>query len=530
MKGKTKVTSRRYVVKARSKDASVVRIHTENNGLGALKALFVALLLVLQIALMFCLQLFFLALFKWYIAVAFVLSLMTSIYVISGDRNGNSKAVWILVLILGFSFGFIMYWLSDEKVFFSKPKKRYGAIFERTEVFRSENKADVSEEAEGYAKYLKSCGSFVPYSDSKVKYFPSGAQLFDDVLERLEQAEKFIFIEYFIIADGVLFNRLMDVLERKAQTGVDIRVIYDDMGCNRTFSRKAKKRMHRAGIKLVEFNRMISRFSVALNYRDHRKMVIIDGLTAYTGGSNLADEYINEKRMHGYWKDTGVRVDGRATDAFTLMFLRQWEFIVKPKAPEDYAPFLNHVSEDFGSGSMLIPFADGPDYGKNSGKGMYSLISASAQKKLYIMSPYFIPDETLSGILIEKARAGVDVRLILPGIPDKSYVYAVSRNNAERLIDNGVKLYCMKSSFVHSKIVMNENVAMVGSINIDLRSFYQQFECAVVTDDVQFLTDVENDFIKTFGYSERITDKNRKRNSFFHRVLACILRLFAPLM
>lgn len=530
MKDKAKVTSRRYIVRTRSNDANVVKIRTENNGWGALKALFVAVLLAIQIALLLCLQLFFLALFKWYIAVSFALSLITSVYVISTDRNGNSKAVWILVLLLGASFGFAMYWLSDEKVFFSKPKKRYNDIFERTENYRGKSDAEAEGKTASYATYLKSCGNFISYGDSAVKYFPSGAQLFDDMLERLSRAEKFIFIEYFIIADGVLFNRVMDVLEERRKAGVTVRVVCDDMGCNRTLSRKAKKRMRRAGIELKEFNRMISRFSVALNYRDHRKIVVIDGLTAYTGGSNLADEYINEKRMHGYWKDTGVRVDGRATDAFTLTFLRQWEFIVKPESPEDYAPYLNIATEDLGNGSTLIPFADGPDYDGYIGKGMYSLIAASAEKKLYIMSPYFIPDEELNGILIDKARSGVDVRLILPGIPDKAYVYAVSRNNAERLIDHGVKLYCMKSSFVHSKIVMNENVAMVGSINIDLRSFFQQFENAVVTDDVRFLSDIEDDFLRTFEYSELITDKNRKRNSFWHRAAAGFLRLFAPLM
>lgn len=230
--------------------------------------------------------------------------------------------------------------------------------------------------------------------------------------------------------------------------------------------------------------------------------------------------------MHGYWKDTGIRLDGPAADAFTLIFLRQWEFLTGKE--EDFAPFLG-AAESFPDSSAVIPYADGLDFSLPVGKNVYENIIAAAQQRLYIMSPYFIPDDTVMQLLANKARSGVDVRIVLPGIPDKALVYKVSRRNAEKLAAAGVRVYCMRNSFVHSKLLLSENCAVVGSVNFDLRSFYQQFECAVYTDDEAVMTGILHDFGQTFRDSAPISGQAGKKN-VFDRIFTGILQLFAPFM
>lgn len=511
-------------------DADVVKIKTENiGGFGAIKIFVIAAIIGVQLALMIFLHVRFVFAFTWYMIAACVMSLLTCVYILSSNKNSLSKAVWIIFLLIGFSFAFIIYWLSDERIFFYRARKRYRKIYKNAERFVSdaEFKKTGNNAVDCDCRYLKASGNFTAYTDTSVKYFSSGATFFDDVLYRLEKAEKFVFMEFFILANGSLLNRFFDVLAKKVAVGVDVRIIYDDMGSNKTLTRKTVKQFKKAGVKLIPFNRLVPIFSVAMNYRDHRKMIIIDGETVYSGGCNLADEYVNEKRMHGYWKDNGIRLDGPAVDGFTLMFLRQWEFL--RKRSEDYSEFLN-LSKSEKNGSVVVPYADGLDFSVPVGKGVYENMIAAACEKIYVMTPYFIVDDTLAELLINKATSGADVRIILPEIPDKKIVYGVSRNNAEKLMDYGVKVYLMKKSFVHGKVVLTENSVVVGSINMDLRSFYQQFECAVYTNDETVMKEVCADFENTFKDSLIITEKNKARKNIIYRVVAGFLQVFAPFM
>lgn len=517
-----------YVAKRKhSPDSKVVKIRTDKS-LGGLKTFIVCAVILSQLAILIALYIWLGLAFQWYLVFSFAMSLVTCIYVLSSKRNGLSKCVWIMLLLLGFCFGYIVYFLSDERFFFRKAKKKYREIYGRADRY---TELSVPEQATPCVRrdcnYLWNAGKFQAYRNTRVTYFSSGASLFDDVLSRIERAETFIFIEFFIVSDGVLLNRTFDLLQEKVKKGVDVRIIYDDMGSHGTFSSAMKKKIKGAGIKLQPFNRLLPRFSVALNFRDHRKLVIVDGKTAYTGGSNLADEYVNEKRMYGYWKDTGIRLDGQAVDGFSLIFLRQWEFLTGQS--EDYARFFGR-SEPYASQSVVVPYADGLDFALPIGKNVYENIISGANERLWIMTPYFVPDDTVINLLINRATAGVDVRIVLPGVPDKAFVYAVSRNNAEKLIEHGVKVYCMKNAFVHSKIVLSENCCVVGSINVDLRSFYQQFESAVYTDDASVSAQVNEDFERVFLCSERITWENGKRKYRINRIFAGIMQIFAPFM
>ena len=526
MKERVKMSKTKRMGRSRNFDTRIVRIRTENNGMGYFKTLIVLIAVALQLAAMVMLYLFLMNVFRWYVFVSLAFSIIACVHVLSTDKNGQSKAVWVMLLLLGFSVGFVLYWLSDVRVFFGRAKKRYAGIFERTERYKPlKSAAKVSKQSESMSVLLENMGGFRAYNNTRQQYFSSGAQLFDDVLERIKSAEKFVFIEFFIIADGILLERMLKVLGPKAQSGVDVRIIYDDLGSGRMLKRKTRKRIRKMGIKLEAFNRITPRFTVAMNYRDHRKIIIVDGKTAYTGGSNLADEYVNEKRMHGYWKDNGLRLDGEAVDAFTLTFLRQWEFTTRQKT--EYDGYLG-LYEPIESTAAVVPYADGLDYEKAVGKGAFAHLISTAKERLWIMTPYFVPDDTVMGLIADRAQAGVDVRIILPWVPDKPYVYAVSRDNADRIIPQGVKVYLMKNSFVHSKTMLTESGAIIGSINLDLRSFYQQFECAVFTDDMGVLKQLEDDYNSTFADSVSV-DKEKKKN-IFKRMITGFLRIFEPLM
>lgn len=512
-----------------SNDIMAVKIKTENNSLGTLKFVITIILLLVQIAALVLSYLYLLSLFNSLIIVAYILSVATTIYVISSDKNSQSKPVWILVLMLIPIFGFIIYFISDDKVSFLGSRKRFKKIFDESEKYKKKETLPVTadQDAKRTAEYFKNIGGFEMYSNTDTTYYSSGTSFFDSVLEEIDKAEKFVFMEYFIISDGVLLWRVLDILERKAKMGVDIRIIYDDLGSHGTLSKKNKAKIKKIGIKLRSFNPLFSRVSAALNYRDHRKIVVVDGKVAFTGGANLADEYTNEKRMHGYWKDAGIMLEGAAVNAFTLAFLRQWEFITKKTV--EYEPYFG-VSASTKNKFYCIPFVDGLEYKHSVGKGVFETMIAGATRKIYIMTPYFILDDAMISLLKQKALSGVDVRIVIPGVADKKFVYTVSRSSAEKLIEFGVKVYVMDDCFVHSKLLLTESSAVVGSINFDLRSFYQQFESALYLTDKKTMSDIGKDFEKTFAISTQITSKNQKRNNFFYRLWAGILKLISPFM
>ena len=510
--------------KPKSSDVKVVKIKTDTKFFGTLKLLLVIGVIALQIFGLIALYFWLTEVFVGYLGLSFLLSFCTCFYVVSSNKNGYSKAVWTIFLLVFFEFAWFFYLISDETIFFKKSKKYYKKIFNdykfipNIKIKNTDNRINLD------ATYLSSTANFPVYSNCKCDYYNSGTKLFDEILKNIKKAKKFVFIEYFIIADGVLLTRLLDILKQKVQEGVDVRIIYDDMGCHSKLKHKTKKYIKKIGIKLECFNRLVPIFNIALNYRDHRKIVIIDGNFAFTGGANLSDEYINEKRMHGYWKDSGIKVQGKAVDSFTIIFLRQWAFVTKKLQNLD--KFLN-MYKSYKNDSLVIPYADGLDYKNNIGMNLFNQTITQAQEKIYIMTPYFVPEETILTALKNKALAGADVRILLPQIPDKSYVYKVSINNAKKLTKFGIKVYLLKNSFVHSKCLLTDYQAIVGTINMDLRSFYQQFENAVYTNDKKIMNDILTDFNDCFFKSKIL---NYKKDNLINRIIVGILRIFSPLM
>ncbi len=515
----------KYSKAKRSPEGLFIKIKTEKNGLGALKAFSVAFVILLKLVVFVLLHIWFVQILNIYALISFVLSVLACIYALSSDRSPTAKAVLIFIAMALFIVGYYIVLFTDQRVFFARAKKRYKRVFERTAKTASEGKAEqVDGRVAQDCKYLKTAGGFEAFDRSDVKYFSSGGQLLDDILESVSKAEKFVFIEFFIISDGILLNALTSVLEEKVKNGVEVRIIYDDLGSFRTFSKKSKRRLKKCGVQLVAFNRFIPFIKIAQNIRDHRKIVVVDGKTAYTGGVNIADEYMNTRRMYGYWKDAGVRVEGAAVDGFTLMFLRQWDYLTGGQT--DCGSYYGLYTPKENS-SAVVPFACGLDYDTPIGKEVYLNIIAKAQKRLYLMTPYLVPDNTVMNMLVNKAKSGCDVRIVLPQVPDKAYVYTISLDNARILAREGVKVFLMKNSFVHSKVMLSDYCAVIGSVNLDMRSFFQQLESALYTDDECVMADVGKDFEKTFGESVVYTCGKQRLT---RRVYTGVLRLLSPLM
>ena len=356
-------------------------------------------------------------------------------------------------------------------------------------------------------------------------------EMFPAMLEALRSAEHFIFMEYFIINQGYMFQTIVDILEEKAKQGVEVRLIYDDMGCIGTLPPHYYKILQKKGIKCAAFNPFRPVMSVIMNNRDHRKILVVDGTVGFTGGINLADEYINKIERFGYWKDTGVRIEGEGVWSLTNMFLGMWNSIVR--SSEDYKKYLPpvHQTWNLDEDGFVQPYGDSPLDHENVGENIYLNIISRAKKYVYIFTPYLIIDHETLVALRNAAKSGVDVRIVTPGIPDKKMVYLLTQSYYTPLLEAGVKIYQYTPGFLHAKsFVCDDEIATVGSVNLDFRSLYLHFECGVFMYRSKAVMQVKQDCMETFACSEEISLAFCRKRPLPVRMLQSLLRLFAPLM
>ena len=355
--------------------------------------------------------------------------------------------------------------------------------------------------------------------------------MFQRLVEELEKAEHYIFMEYFIIEEGRFWNTILEILERKVKQGVDVRVMYDDMGCVVTLPHNYDIRLKSKGIRCVAFNPFVPFISVRMNNRSHRKMTIIDGHVAYTGGINLADEYINQVEKYGHWKDTGVMLRGEAVWNFTMMFLMNWNAATREKKPDydaykpAYYPALSQAK------GYVIPYMTGPSTDEPVATRVYCNVLDKAKKYVYITTPYLIPDHELISALARAARNGIDVRILTPSHWDKYMIHAMTQSHYLELVEAGVKIYEYTPGFIHAKsFVCDDEVAIVGSINLDYRSLHHHFECAVWMYQTEAILDIKKDFLDTQKISTPVTEIFCKTRPLMRRILGWVLKLFAPLV
>lgn len=467
-----------------------------------------------------------------------VIALIVVLAIVNRKGNPSYKLVWTLVILCIPILGVPVYFIFGRSEVIRRTRKRMEAINSELEKGLPTGQKVMEELKEkdkniyNQVRYTKDWTSFPVYKNTATKYYPVGEAAYPDMLEALESAEHFIFMEYFIVEEGVMFNPILDILKRKAAQGVDVRFIYDDFGCVTTLPANYYKEMQSFGIKCVKFNPLYPVMSVIMNNRDHRKILVVDGKVGFTGGINLADEYINEVERFGYWKDTGLRLEGEAVWSFTIMFLEMWSYITKTKE-EDYGKFRPEVyqTESFKEDGYVQPYDDSPLDKETAGENIYMNIINKAKDFVYIYTPYLIPDYEMIKSLQNAAKSGVDVRLMMPGIPDKKLVYLIGQSYYEELVECGVKIYQYKPGFLHAKcFVCDDEIATVGSINIDYRSLYLHFECGVWMYQSAAVMQVKEDFVETLQQCEEITMEFCRRRPAVIRILLAGFKVFSPLL
>lgn len=377
------------------------------------------------------------------------------------------------------------------------------------------------------AQYLYRHGNAPAYGNTDVTYFPLGEDKFEEMLRQMEQAKEFIFLEYFIVYPGHMWGQILDVLSRKASEGVEVRVLYDGMNAFTNLPYNYPKTLEQLGIQCKMFAPVRPFVSTHYNNRDHRKIAVIDGHTAFTGGINLQDRYINQEEVYGHWKDTAIMVHGEAAKGFTLMFLQMWNATERDPA---YEPYLRTVSVNSAPG-FVIPYGENPIESERVARQVYLHILNQAKRYVYVMTPYLILDAEMSGALQYASKRGVDVRIILPHIPDKKTAFALAKSHYRELTNAGVKIYEYTPGFVHAKVFLSDDTCgVVGSINLDYRSLFLHYESAAYLYKLPALNHIKADFEDTFSKSRQITVADVKNQSLPCRLLGAILKVVAPLM
>ncbi len=494
----------------------------------------VILMLLLQIALMTYMIYSSSRTYKWLYYSLYVMSLGVVLYVISTGNRSSSKLLWAVTILSFPLFGGLLYLLIKWQGVTASFKRRLSTANAAVQAALKQNGGDempLCDIAPAYARqaqYLTTTCGFRAYGDEGTTYLSPGEAMQNELLAALRQAEHFIFLEYFIIQEGQFWNAILDILTEKAKNGVDVRLIYDDMGCFLLLPIDYQKRLSERGIRCVVFNKFRPALSTLQNNRDHRKITVIDGRYAFTGGVNLADEYINTYEKHGHWKDASIMITGAAVNSYTLMFLEMWQTLTNE--PTDFSAFLKPDKRSAETHGYIIPYCDSPVDDEDISERVYMNLINGAQRYLYIQTPYLIIDDVMLAALIRAAKNGVDVRIITPHIPDKWYVHMTTRAYYPELIAAGVKVYEYTPGFIHSKVLVADDcVATVGTINLDCRSLYLHFECGAWLYGSDTVPTIRADFIQTLKSCEQLSAADCKTR-LLTRLVQRLFRLFAPLM
>lgn len=466
-----------------------------------------------------------------------ILSFLMTIYVINKQENPSYKLAWIIPILSIPMFGGLLYLLfGGQKVPKQLMRRDHASSENVAEIIKQDEEVldeikQQSMTAFKHTNYIWKYADFPVYKNTETQYFPIGEKMFEMMIDEIKKAKHYIFMEYFIIQEGKMWDTILDILVEKVNEGVDVRVLYDDAGCIRTLETDYDEKLRSLGIKCKVFNPIEPRLAMQMNNRDHRKILVIDGIVGMTGGINLADEYINEVERFGHWKDCGIMLRGEAVWNFTLMFLQFWNYDeTYPSNYLDYQPDPDAFNKLIDDG-YVQPFSDSPTDDEAIGKNTHMNIINGAKKYVYIQSPYLIIDYELKTALILAAKMGVDVRIMVPHIPDKPYVFELTQSNYQELIEGGVRIFEYTPGFIHSKtFVCDDNIALVGTINTDYRSYYLHYECGVWLYKSKAVMQLKEDYLETELKCQEITLDDCLNVSFTRRFIRAFLNLFAPMM
>ena len=458
------------------------------------------------------------------------------IWLINSKIDSSAKATWLALFAFVPEFGAMFLIFLRLDIGHMNLKRQVADIISlsRRSISQDEEVFDClreeSPDAAALASYVARTGDFPVYRNTGAVYFPLGDFAFLQMMEELKKAEHFIFIEFFIIGEGTMWGNVLQILAQKAKEGVDVRVMYDATCDLSLLPPDYPDRVRSLGIKCCKFDPLTPFLSTKYNFRDHRKIMVIDGKTAFTGGINLADEYINLLDRFGKWKDTAVLIRGQAVTSFTLMFLQMWR-LYEPDT--DFKPYLA-ASEDAGSPQgqgYVMPFFDSPLDDHRVGERVLMDLLNRAKRYVYIMTPYLLLGDEIQGAVRFAAERGVDVRIIMPGIPDKKIVYDIGRTYFPHLIDAGVKMYLYDPGFMHAKVWLSDDTdAFVGTINMDYRSFNHHFECGVYMYRTECLKDILKDFQETMKECTLLTMESARKGNIIKKAVGAAGRMIAPLL
>lgn len=472
--------------------------------------------------------------FDFYV-ISLVLSIIIVFIIINNKSNPSYKIAWIVPVMIFPVFGGLFYILYGGNKLSTREKLKM--VIQNIEMsnYLKQNKEIIKKieseniYAKGQSEYILNYAKCPIYDNTETTYFKIGEEKFDALLRELKKAEKFIFLEYFIIEEGKMFDSVFEILEQKVKQGVDVRLIYDDVGCLVTLPKNYHKILENKGIKCRVFNPIKPFFTRRLNNRDHRKIVVIDGDVGFTGGINLADEYINEYEKHGYWKDAGIMLKGDAVWNLTVMFLSMWDYISNKQ--EDYTKFKPNKKIYKSSSGYVQPFDDSPLINEPIGETVYLNLINKAKDYVYINTPYLIIDNEMATALKIASKSGVKIKIVTPYIPDKKFVHAVTQSYYESFIKDGIEIYEFTPGFMHAKtFVVDDEYGVVGSINLDFRSLYLHYECGVWLYKTDSIASLKEDYLKTLKQCHKVTLEECKNTNAIRKILRLIIRMFAPLL
>ncbi|MGN1373459.1 MAG: cardiolipin synthase [Candidatus Coproplasma sp.] len=500
------------------------------------KFFIVALLLVLQVALIVVFFFLLNVLFTPFIIIEIIIGFLVVLFIINKEDQPEFKVPWLVLILCLPLFGVVCYLLFANPRLTKKQYKRLFAIHEQTKGYVTPSEEEVERletqcpDFSGIDRYLHKncylCGHF----DSRVTYFKCGEEFFPDLLAQLDKAEKFIFMEYFILAEGKIWDSIHEILKRKVEQGVEVRILYDDIGTSGLQRTEYYRTLRKEGIKCYKFHSFRPIVSGVYNYRDHRKITVIDGKVGYTGGINIGDEYANIVHKFGYWKDTAIKIEGPAVASLSVMFLQLYDLTAKEAS--DYSSYLDCEYQKFDDGGYVFPFGDGPKpyYGELIGENNFINMINAAKRYVYITTPYLITDHTLTTAIKNAAYRGVDVRIIVPHVPDKKIIFNITRSKFPSLMKAGVKIYEYTPGFIHAKsVLVDDEIAFVGTINFDYRSLVHHFECGAVMYKTPCIKDIKEDLERSMTISTLVTKENYKQNGFV-RFINSLLGVVTPML
>ena len=464
----------------------------------------------------------------------FATQIVCVINIIVSQDNPDYKIPWLVIVLTLPVAGFMLYFMFYSRKLKKKYINRLIDLHEKTckrddePLFKE--LSEKSPMAHNQAKMICKLSDSHLFTNTSQRYFPIGEDMHQSMLQDLAKAEKFIFMEYFIIEEGEFWNSILEILKEKASQGVEVKVLYDDIGCMNTLPGNYDKILRKSGIECAIFSKLKAQADSEFNNRSHRKITIIDGKIAYTGGVNLADEYINKVKRHGHWKDGGIRLEGEAVWELTDLFLVDFGTNAKNgwQTKHDIYPQIDGIKDE----GYIVPFGDGPRpiYQRNVAKTAILNMLNTATRYVYITTPYLIIDNEICQAIENTALRGVDVKIITPHIPDKKFVFSMTRAHYQRFIDTGVEIYEYTPGFIHAKsYISDDKYAIIGTVNLDYRSLVHHFENGVWMYKCDCIKDIKSDIEQTIQVSEKITKEMTKARPL-QRVFRSLIKIFAPLM